>query len=109
MSCDAQLDFVCKRPDIPTAVLPHVDGAIDAADVEPAAAITTPIPGACEAGWLQFEDQCYTEPAFGVSEYRTWSNAQADCQQVGAHLAVIHSQALQCKYERSEDQWRRKW
>ncbi|XP_790560.4 macrophage mannose receptor 1 [Strongylocentrotus purpuratus] len=47
--------------------------------------------GACAPPWVQFEDQCYTEPAYTPANFKTWSDAKDDCRNIGGDLAIVNS------------------
>nr|XP_054750502.1 macrophage mannose receptor 1-like [Lytechinus pictus] len=51
--------------------------------------------GACALPWIQFEDQCYTEPGYTSGTFRTWSDAREECIMIGGDLAIINSQHAQ--------------
>src|SRR4051812_23520836 len=45
----------------------------------------------CQSGWFQYGPSCY----FIIqSAQPPWDNAATTCQSIGAHLASIHSQAV---------------
>lgn len=46
-------------------------------------------PGACEAGWSQWDAFCYKH----YWEKKTWFEAEAYCRQKDSHLASVHSRA----------------
>ncbi|XP_070535376.1 macrophage mannose receptor 1-like isoform X2 [Ptychodera flava] len=57
---------------------------------------TTPIPGLCPTGWVEFDDKCYR--FYGVddaSERHNWSAARDVCRSLRSNLATVHTREIQ--------------
>ncbi|XP_060593904.1 asialoglycoprotein receptor 1-like, partial [Ruditapes philippinarum] len=45
--------------------------------------------GACESGWVQFQDSCYTL----VTAFRQWTDAKKFCEKMNnTHLPIVMSE-----------------
>lgn len=64
-------------------------GAVVSATFNPAQWTQVYHPGACQAGWSQWDAFCYKH----YWEKKTWFEAEKLCRERNSHLASIHSQA----------------
>ncbi|XP_070535377.1 macrophage mannose receptor 1-like [Ptychodera flava] len=80
--CAVEFSFICKK------FIHNVDPITHPP--------TTPIPGPCPTGWVEFDNKCYR--FYGVddaSERYNWSSARNSCRSLRSNLVTIHTKETQ--------------
>ncbi len=58
-----------------------------------------PAGGGCQSGWYQMDSHCYKSFGNSEPESKSWTDAEADCNDKGGNLAAVYGQNVLCEYE----------